>query len=374
MIDHIKSLYADGQGLSIRAIAQQLKLSRNTVCKYLRLDETEISRRQDDRSRHKYLDGYRDFIVYQLQTYPRLSAVKMLRKLHDYFADLTVFERTVRRYIEVLRESVAVKQSRYYMPVLDMVPGVQCQVDPGELRGVVIGGRETVVYFVVFVLSYSRLMYAAVSQRPINTTTFICMHDAAFRSFGGCPQECVYDQTKMVVLKEEFRELTLNEQFHEYANHAGFRIHACEGYDPESKGKIEAGVKYVKANALYGETFSDWSALAAYLAEWLDTTANVRCHATTREAPQARYDAACAASAAAISSLLGMQPTRAQVVPYSPPSIKTTLSVHAMAARKARIPAEPAPITATSTYRLFMLLLPFFGRTKASPDGHCFPL
>jgi len=24
---------------------------------------------------------------------------------------------------------------------------------------------------------------------------------------------------------------------------AGFRIHACEGYDPESKGKVEAGVK-----------------------------------------------------------------------------------------------------------------------------------
>lgn len=291
MIHHIRSLYADGQGLSIRAIAHQLNLSRNTVRKYLRLDETEISARQDDRSRHKCLDEYRDFIVHQLQTYPRLSAVKILRKLHSYFDDLLVSDRTVRRYIKVLRESVAVKQPRYYMPVLDMVPGIQCQVDPGELRGVSIGGRETVVYFVVFVLSYSRLMYVAMSERPINTTIFIRMHDAAFRSFGGCPEECVYDQTKMVVLKEEFRELTLNEQFHEYANHAGFRIHACEGYDPESKGKVEAGVKYVKGNALYGETFTDWSALVAYMADWLETIANVRCHGATGEAPQSRYDA-----------------------------------------------------------------------------------
>ena len=37
----------------------------------------------------------------------------------------------------------------------------------------------------------------------------------------------------------------------------------------------------------------------------------------------AKRSTACAASAAAISSLLGMQPTRAQVVPYGPPSISS---------------------------------------------------
>jgi hypothetical protein len=41
----------------------------------------------------------------------------------------------------------------------------------------------------------------------------------------------------------------------------------------------------------------------------------------------------CAASAAAMSSLLGMQPTRAQVVPYGPPSIRTVFLPAATAAR-----------------------------------------
>jgi hypothetical protein len=164
-------------------------------------------------------------------------------------------------------------------------------VDPGELRGVLIGGVETVVYFVVFVLSYSRLMHVALSARSIDTHTFIRMHDAAFRAFGGCPEECVYDQTKLVVLKEEYRELTLNERFHEYATHAGTRIRVCEGFDPESKGKVEAGVKYVKNDALYGEIFADWTALEAHVIEWLDTVANVRCHGTTGQAPQVLYDA-----------------------------------------------------------------------------------
>jgi hypothetical protein len=62
-----------------------------------------------------------------------------------------------------------------------MIPGEQCQVDGGELRGVMIGGVETVVYFTVFVLSYSRLMHVSVSHRPIDTDTLIRQHDAAFR-------------------------------------------------------------------------------------------------------------------------------------------------------------------------------------------------
>jgi len=45
----------------------------------------------------------------------------------------------------------------------------------------------------------------------------------------------------LVVIAEAFRELTVNQRFHKYATAAGIRIHACEGYDPESKGKVEAG-------------------------------------------------------------------------------------------------------------------------------------
>jgi len=128
LIHHIKSLYADGDGQSIRAIAQQLGISRNTVRKYLRLNEEQIGARLDDPSRVKRLDHYREQIIHQLQQFPRLSAVKVLRKLRAQGVETTFSDRTVRRYIEELKKTVAVKQPRYYMPVLDMVPGVQCQV------------------------------------------------------------------------------------------------------------------------------------------------------------------------------------------------------------------------------------------------------
>ena len=290
MIHKIKGLYDNGNGSSVHAIAEELGISRNTVRKYLRLDEAAITKMQEERSRHKILDDYRDYIIHLLQLYPRLSAVKVLRKLKEKVGELEVSGRSVRRYIRSLKETVAVKQRRYYEPVLDMIPGVQCQVDPGEMSGVQIGGEGRSVYFVVFVLSYSRLMYVAASPRPIDTDAFIRIHDMAFRYFGGCPEECVYDQTRLVVIKETFRELELNQRFHQYATGAGFQIRACEGYDPESKGKVEAGVKYVKNNALYGESFSDWTELEEYLATWLEKTANARIHGTTGKVPRQVYE------------------------------------------------------------------------------------
>ncbi len=290
MIHKIKALYDNGDGLKIRAIARQLGMSRTTVKKYLQQDETVVQHHQSERQRRKRLDAYRDYIIHVLNTFPGLSAVKVLGKLRAKHPDLAVSDRSARRYISQLKATITLKPPRRYEPVLDMAPGVQCQVDGGELRGVRIGEVDRVIYFVVFVLSYSRLMHVSLSRTPINTDTFIWMHDAAFRYFGGHPEECVYDQTKLVVLHEQYRELELNQPFHAYATAAGFRIQACEGYDPESKGKVEAGVKYVKQNALYGEVFVDWDGLEAHLHQWLEQTANARLHGTTGEPPRWRYD------------------------------------------------------------------------------------
>jgi transposase len=289
MIHKIKAMWDEGRGSSQRAIAEQLKISRNTVKKYLEMSAEEVAAYQERKRRSKRLDVHRAYIEHLLETYPRLSAVKVLRRLEAAHGELSVSSRTMRRYIEQLRETIVAKQARYYEPVLDMVPGEQCQVDGGELRGVVIDGVESTVYLMVFVLSYSRLMYVAASARPIDTGELIRMHDAAFRYFGGQPRECVYDQTKLVVIEEAFRELRLNSRFARYATTAGFTIRACEGYDPESKGKVEAGVKYVKDNGLYGEHFSDFAHLEAHLAEWLDTVANARVHASTGHVPREHY-------------------------------------------------------------------------------------
>jgi transposase len=291
VIHKIKALYDDGNGLSIRAIAQELGMSRTTVSKYVKMSEAELTEKVQNQSRVKELDSYKEYIVYLLQKYPKLSAVKIKIKLDVKGIKHGVSDRTFRRYIKDLKKTVAVKHQRYYEPVLDMVAGVQCQVDPGELRGVLIRGRETTIYFVVFVMSYSRQMYVTATDKPISTKTFIHMHDEAFSYFGGVVEECVYDQTKLVAIKEEFREVWFNEEFYRYATYSRFDIRVCEGYDPESKGKVESGVKYVKNNFFYGEEFDNLEDLKRHQLKWVNEVANERIHGTTKKRPCEIYEA-----------------------------------------------------------------------------------
>lgn len=290
MIHKIKAMHDEGRGATIKEIGRSLGISRNTVRKYLRMDEQQIQETIESPTRHKVLDRYRGYLKSLLGRYIALKTPKVMRKLKAKAPELKISERTLRRYLKRLRPLVAAAQARYYEPVVDEVPGVQCQVDGGELRDVQIGGIAKVVYFVVLVLSYSRLMYVGLSPKPIDTARFIQMHDEAFRYFGGIPEECVYDQAKLVVINEQFREVTLNDRFYRYATQAGLDVRVCEGYDPESKGKVEAGVKYVKGDCLYGDRYADWAALQSHVLSWLDDVANVREHGTTGEIPRLVYD------------------------------------------------------------------------------------
>lgn len=290
MIHKIKAMYDEGKGYSKKQIARELSITRKTVRKYLAMGEEAIVEYLKDAERQKKLDKYKDYIVHLLQRYPKLTATKIKRKLEAKIKEEAASERTYRNYVNGLKETIAVKQKRYYEPVIDMVAGVQCQVDPGEIRGVLIGGIPTTIYFAVFVLSYSRLMHVAVSDRPINTSQFIKMHDEAFRHFAGVVEECVYDQTKLVVIKEEFREVWFNEEFYRYAACAGVDIRVCEGYDPESKGKVESGVKYVKNDFFYGEEFGSMGDLKDELMKWINEVANIRVHGATKKKPADVYE------------------------------------------------------------------------------------
>ena len=74
MIHKIKALYDNGEGLTIRAIARQLGISRTTVKKYLKQDETLTQQQQTVRRRHQRLDGQRAYIIHLLKRFPGVSA------------------------------------------------------------------------------------------------------------------------------------------------------------------------------------------------------------------------------------------------------------------------------------------------------------
>lgn len=100
----------------------------------------------------------------------------------------------------------------------------------------------------------------------------------------------VYDQVRLFLVSENHGDLILTEKFRFYSRAAGFVLHFCRKGDPESKGKIENAVKYVKQNFLYNRPIDDIETLNQEALAWLGRTANCLAHAVTRKSPQAEWD------------------------------------------------------------------------------------
>lgn len=62
-------------------------------------------------------------------------------------------------------------------------------------------------------------------------------------------------------------------------------IYLCRGADPESKGKIENTVKFMKGNFLNNRLYVDDEILNRSCLEWLERTGNAKVHGTTKKIP-----------------------------------------------------------------------------------------
>ena len=175
------------------------------------------------------------------------------------------------------------------MEVLELPMGFQSQVDLGVKSMKDSYGKSVKVYIFAMVLSCSRYKYVCFQLEPFTAKTFCEAHDKAFRYFGGRPVEIVYDQDRVMVVSESGGDIIYTETFENYRNYVGFSIHLCRGNDPESKGKIEAVVKYAKGNFLACRVFHGIARLNSDGLAWLDRTGNGMVHETTKIVPKVAF-------------------------------------------------------------------------------------
>ena len=283
MYHKIKALRVDH---TVRHTADALGISPNCVQKYSQMSLEEGAVYIKQLKRKSQFDEVRSSIEKQIKLYPKITATKLLRKIKIEHPEITVGVRAFRNYIKPIRAKYRNSKIRNYRPVFSTIPGEQVQVDAGEYRvRKDLSGLEMKVYFISFVFSYSGEMYVSFQNRPYKTDDFIKAHLEAFRYFGGVSKEYVYDQTKLVVIKEKYREVWFNEQFHQFALKYEFLPVVCEGYDPESKGKVERSIRYIKEDFLYGDIFPNIESVRKASLIWLNEVANVRIHSRTKRQP-----------------------------------------------------------------------------------------
>lgn len=273
----------------IAKIAEELKISRPTVYKYLEMNFKEV---QDFLSasytKPKKLDPYRDWILAWLEEYPHLSAAQIKDWLLERYPDLIVGDSTVRLYVNEVREVYQIEKKahvRQYEAVVEQPMGKQIQVDWGVTRQKTTTKKEVKLYFIAFVLAHSRYKYMEWQDRPFTTRDTIRCHENAFRFFGGRTDEIVYDQDNLIAVNENAGDLILTAEFQAYVKDRKLKVHLCRKADPESKGMIENVVKYIKGNFADSRVFKDIDDWNIRAIQWLERTGNHNVHNTTKKRP-----------------------------------------------------------------------------------------
>lgn len=170
----------------------------------------------------------------------------------------------------------------------ETAPGEQGQVDWGHFGTIEHQGRTCRLYAFVLTLGWSRAMYVRFTISA-DTTWFIRCHVHAFAYVGGIPRHLLYDNLKSVVERRESNgTIHWNPRFLDFADVAGFSPQACRPYRPQTKGKVENGVKYIRQNFWPGLHFHSLDELNQQTEVWLNTVANCRVHGTTGDIPFTR--------------------------------------------------------------------------------------
>lgn len=264
----------DHDGLNVAQIARTLSLDPKTVSTWLACSHFRPRRSVP---RASQLDPYKPTIRALLEAHP-YSAVQILQRLREagYAGGLTI----LKQYVATVRP----RRTPAFL-TLSFAPGECAQVDWGQFGAVNVGNTRRKLSFFVMVLCYSRLMYLefTVSQTMEH---FLACHQHAFEAFGGVPQTVMVDNLKSAVLQRLTGQAPVfNPRYLDFAQHHGFRIVPCAVGKGNEKGRVEAGVGYVKKNLLAGLDIPDFHALNPAARQWLDTIANQRIHGETRQRP-----------------------------------------------------------------------------------------
>jgi len=212
----------------------------------------------------------------------KLSASAVYDHLEEQHGSLPASERSFRNYMAHLRIMGKLQQKcqRIYEPVEPLPLGKQMQLDFGEYR--MKDGSK--YYIFAAILSASRCRYVKLFDRPLKTRDLIEGLSDCFAYYGGMPHEIVIDQDHLMVVDENKGDIGLTKDFELFRDEMGFGLYVCRKADPESKGKVENLVNFVKRSFFSTRSFADLNDAQSRLSKWLVRKANgKKCAATGRK-------------------------------------------------------------------------------------------
>jgi transposase len=265
----------------VQEIAISLGIARNTVQKYLRHPEL-VAMPHPRPNRHSKLDPFKEQIKQWMTEDHCYNCEAMLPRLLDmgYTGSLSV----LKAFVHPLRPPAGgqVPIVRY-----ETKPGEQVQFDWGDFQFEQDGVRRHFYGFTA-ILCYSRMRFATFVKRCDAPTLIRCLMEA-FEYFGGLPKAALTDRMKSVLLEVKDKVPYWTPLFADFMASIGVAPRVCKAYTPQTKGKVERTVGFVKKRFWAGVSFTDIDDLNRQAHAWCERI-NTRVHRTTHERPRERRE------------------------------------------------------------------------------------
>lgn len=267
------------QGMKISEIAKQLNMDRKTVRKMI-FKQADVPKYRRESKIASLLEEYKPYIQQRLEKY-NLTSEKLYQEVKNqgYSGKYGILNLFVRKEKAQLRTKAVLR--------FETLPGEQAQVDWGYFGQLYDQEKKKTIRLCCFfmVLGYSRMRFAYFFDSD-DTYHFLMGHHLAFEYFGGYTREILYDNLKSVVIKRalQIKESEFNKLFIEFSGFYGFKPILARPYRPQTKGKVENSVKYVRNNFFEGESFASLAELNHKLSIWLNEI-NQKIHHTTHKRP-----------------------------------------------------------------------------------------
>lgn len=268
------------QGMSIRAMAGRLGVSRATVRKAL--TQTVPKEYGPRRARSSKLDQFKNYLAQQMEARPWVRATRLYEELMGQ--GYKGHYETVKRGVRAMRQQ-AVAHNRATVR-FETGPGVEAQFDwKGYITGLLADNVQQKVWIFRLVLGYSRHRFTRAVTDTVLTTVLADLR-GVFEEIGGAPHRLVFDNFKGAVIKPR-PNLKLNPMFADFCAHYGVQPWPALAYSPQRKGKVERSFLDLEEGDLLKRQYPDLGRLQEALTAD-DLRYAQRVHTTTGETPGER--------------------------------------------------------------------------------------
>lgn len=301
MYEYRQIVYRLKAGQSVRCISQETAFGRNKIQEIKKIATTHgwlsdkllpeeallaeiIGKHQPPPASKSQATPYSALIKEWSEANIQATVIHQhLKSEYGFSGSYNIVQRLVKHY-------KAAQGPKMTVPLI-FSPGEAAQVDFGKGPKLFDQriGKEVDTWFFVMTLCWSRHQYVElVTHQDIET--WLGCHQNAFEWFGGVVKKVIIDNPKCAITKACYHDPCVQRSYEVLAQEYGFLISACPPRDPQKKGRVESGVKYVKRNFLPLKQFRSLQDANEQLKTWVLGPAGNRVHGSVFEKPLSRFE------------------------------------------------------------------------------------